>query len=160
MAYKKVASALSIPVDWDRIERTVVYYANGKFHAEVYKNGTCVFPSVSLDGKVASGRELLVRIGDHPIDFTVKQMDDHNFIVRFNESVFSIVFADDYVENRSEIIRQATGAIADEVIVARPDSPEDHLFIGLFGRTRLLEDIQAPELVRAITPDSSSLTPR
>lgn len=160
MTYKMVALALSIPVDLDRIQRTAAYYANGKFHAEVYKHGTCVFPSVSPNGKVGSGQRLLVGLGDHPIDFTVKEMDDRNFVVRFNDSVFSIVFGDEYAENRSDLIQQVTDAIADEVIAARPDSPNDHLFIGLYARTRLFEDIKAPELVRSVRPDSNSRTPR
>jgi hypothetical protein len=152
MTYKTIALALSIPVDVDRIQRTIVYYANGKFHMEIYENGTCVLPKVLPDGKIESGRRLLIEISEHPIDFFVREMDDHNFVVQFSNFIFSVVFSDEYYKNRNEIIQQARAMITDEVLVTKPDSPPDHLYIGLYARTRLLEDIHAPTLARSVKP--------
>jgi hypothetical protein len=151
MTYKRIASALSVPLDLDRIQDALNYYTDGKFFAEIYKNGTCVFPPV-IEKKVGSGVELLERINAHPIDFIVKEMDDHNFIVRFADSVFLIVFADEFLEHRHEITQQAASAVGDEIVMGAPDAPQDHLLIGLYARTRLLEDLQAPTLLRSITP--------
>lgn len=151
MTYKRIAVALSVPIDFNRIHETIAHYTDGKFFAEIYKNGTCIFPPV-VEKKAESGIELLKKINDHPVDFIVKEMDDHNFIVRFTDSVFSIVFANEFNEHRNAITQQATMDAGDEVVMGAPNAPQEHLLIGLYARTRLLEDIQAPTLIRSITP--------
>lgn len=152
MSYKIIASALSVPVDFERIEKTANHYADGKFFVEIYKNGTCVFPPVSKESKAESGVQLLAALCEHPIDFTVREMDDHNFVVRFTDSVFSIIFGNEFAEHRSEITQQAASAGGDEVVVGRSSAPQEHMLIGLYARTRLLEDIQRPTLIRFIVP--------
>lgn len=156
MTYKTIASALSVPADFDRIEKTANHYADGKFFVEIYKNGSCIFPPVLMENKAESGIKLLAALAGHQIDFTVKEMDDHNFVVRFTESVFSIVFADEFTERQSEITRQAASAGGDEVLIGRPGAPQEHMLIGLYARTRLLEDIQKPTLIRSIVPTATS----
>jgi hypothetical protein len=99
---------------------------------------------------------LLAALAGHQIDFTVKEMDDHNFVVRFTESVFSIVFTDEFTERQSEITQQAASAGGDEVLIGRPGAPQEHMLIGLYARTRLLEDIQKPALIRSIVPTATS----
>ena len=160
MSYKIIASALSAPADFDRIEKTANLYADGKFFVEIYKNGTCVFPPVSKENKAESGVKLLIALCEHPIDFTVREMDDHNFVVRFTDSVFSIVFGNEFTERQSEIIQQAASAGGDEVVIGRPGAPQEHLLIGLYARTRLLEDIQRPTLIRSIVPTAISHIPK
>lgn len=159
MTYKTIASALSAPADFDRIEKTANHYADGKFFVEIYKNGTCVFPPVSIE-KAESGIKLLTALAEHQIDFIVKEMDDHNFVVRFTESVFSIVFTDEFTERQSEITQQAASAGEDEVLIGRPGAPQEHMLIGLYARTRLLEDIQKPSLIRSIVPTATSHIPK
>ena len=156
MTYKKIALALSTPVDTDRIQNTANYYANGKFFIEIYRNGTCIFPPASMQNGAGIGVNLLTELGKNPIDFTVREMDDHNFIVRFTESIFSIVFGDEFIERRDEITQQAAGALDDEVLIGRPGAPQEHLLIGIYARTRLLEDIRTPMLVRSVEPSRTS----
>ncbi len=152
MTYKIIPSALSAAVDIDRIEKTASYYSDGKFFLEIYGNGSCVFPPVSMENKAESGGKLLAALIDHPVDFTVKEMDDHNFVIQFSNAVFAIVFADEFIERRDEISQQAENTVGDEVVIGRPSAPKEHMLIGLYARTRLLEDIQAPVLMRAMKP--------
>jgi hypothetical protein len=155
MTYKTIPSALDTPADFERIGKTANYYADGKFFIEVYNNGTCVFPRVQPGKDVESGANLLVEVGGRPIDFVVKEMDDHNFVVRFSDAVFSIVFQDEFAEHRGEIVRQAENAGGDEVLMGKPGAPQDHMLIGLYARTRLLADLQVPAVARAIAPAPS-----
>jgi hypothetical protein len=152
MTYKTIPLALSVAADVDRIEKTAGYYSDGKFFLEIYKNGTCVFPPVSIENKVESGEKLLAALIEHPVDFTVKEMDDHNFVIKFSDSVFAIVFADEFVERRYEINQQAESTSGDEVVMGRPGAPKEHMLIGLYARTRLLEDIHASVLIRKTVP--------
>jgi hypothetical protein len=155
MTYKKIPLALSVAADVDRIEKTAGYYSDGKFFLEIYKNGTCVFPPVSMENKAESGDKLLAALNERPVDFTVKEMDDHNFVVQFSNSVFAIVFADEFVEHRDEISQQAASLSGDEVVMGRPGAPEEHMLIGLYARTRLLEDIHVSVLMRKAVPVTS-----
>lgn len=152
MTYKIIPSALSAAVDIDRIEKTAGYYSDGKFFLEIYGSGTCVFPPVSMENKAESGGKLLAALIDHPVDVTVKEMDDHNFVIQFSNAVFAIVFADEFNERRDEISQQAEKAGDDEVVMGGPGAPKEHMLIGLYARTRLLEDIQAPVLVKTMVP--------
>jgi hypothetical protein len=152
MTYRTIASALRPPLDLDRIGRTANYYADGKFFIEVYENGTCVFPQIFHEAGEKSGERILAELGERPIDFTVKEMDDHNFVIRFSEAVFSIVFQDEFAARRNEIDAQADSAGVDEVLVGRPEAPAEHLMIGLYARTRLLADLRQPAVATVIKP--------
>jgi hypothetical protein len=153
MIYKTIPLALNIATDFARVEKAAHYYSDGKFYVEIYNNGTCVFPHVSIDNKLVSGLEHLTKLCETPIDFTVKEMDDQNYIVRFTESVFSIVFGDQFRDQEVEIVRQAANDVSDEVVIGRHNSPQQHILIGLYARTRLMQDIQNPILVKSIIPD-------
>jgi hypothetical protein len=152
VACKTIELALIAPIDLERIQQTVVYYSNRKFYAEIYQNGTCVFPPISKSGVVQNGKGRLMELGSRHVDFVVKEMDDHNFVIRFNDYVFSIVFADEYLENRDQIRRHASSSNGDEMVVGALGSVSDHFLIGLYARTRLFEDVREPELARSIRP--------
>jgi hypothetical protein len=126
-------------------------YSDGKFDAVLYEHGSWVFPSASSD-KLAEGHRRLTDLGKGQINFEVRKMDDGNYIVAFNEKVFTVVLRDEYLDLRDKIISEAEGAPSEEFIVGKKGSPEDHLYIGLFGRTRLLRDIQSPEVVAQLSP--------
>jgi hypothetical protein len=145
-----IDSALDFPAEIEKIGKTANYYADGKFFIEIYKNGTCVFPKVPLGKEPESGSSLLTEIGNHPIDFVVKEMDDHNFIVRFSDSVFSIIFQDELAENRAELVEQMKRSSESELLVGKSGAPQDHLLIGVYARTRLLADIQNPVLAKTV----------
>lgn len=152
MTYRTIPAALLPPVDVDRIGKTANYYADGKFVIEVYENGTCVFPPSAHETEAKGGARILAGLGKHPIDFIVKEMDDHNFVIRFSESVFAIVFQDEFAARRNEIDMQADSAGVDEVLIGRPDAPAEHLTIGIYARTRLLADLQQPAVATVIKP--------
>lgn len=154
MTHRTIASALLPPLDIDRIGRAANYYADGKFLIEVYENGTCVFPRIVHEAGEKSGERILAELGEHPLDFTVKEMDDHNFVIRFSESVFSIVFQDEFAARRTEIDAQADNTGVDEMLVGRPGAPTEHLMIGLYARTRLLVDLRQPAVATVIKPSA------
>jgi hypothetical protein len=154
MTYQIIPLALDVLLDLDRIQRTLVRYTDGKFYAEIYKHGTCVFPVVLPNEGVQDGRSLLGELARRPLDFTVREMDDRNYVVRYGDAVFSIVFEDEFALQRNEISLQAREVLTDEAIVKKLNAPQDHLLIGLYARTRLIEDIQDLEPIRLISPDA------
>lgn len=153
MTYRRIPLALDAPPDLDRIQATLIRYTDGKFFAEIYRYGTCTFPVVSRDGGVPNGRALLAELAHRPLDFIIREMDDRNYVVKYNDSVFSIVFADEYALHRHEILIQAKATQTDEVIAKTLNAPQDHLLIGLYARTRLLQDIQELVPIKLIKPD-------
>jgi len=156
MTYTLLDSALRTPVDFDRIKKIVDHYSDRQFFVEIYSNGTCVFPHVSMGNSVESGIGLLTALCRQPIDFIVKEMDDNNFVVQFTDSVFSVVFRDEFIERRDEISLQAASSTGGEVVLGKPDAPQEHMLIGLYARTRLLADIQTPAIGRIIEPTTAS----
>jgi hypothetical protein len=152
MNYKIIPFALKLPINIDRLQRTASYYSNGKFFLEIYGNGTCVFPEISSENKPFDGRNLLSALIEKPIDFTVREMDDHNFIVAFSPTIFSIVFNDDFEENKATISTELSATTNDEFLVGKSGVPEEHLLIGLYARTRLLADIKEPKLLVLLSP--------
>jgi hypothetical protein len=152
MDHKTLLTALREPADVDRIAQTANYYGDGKFAVEIYANGTCVFPRVTEDKGVHVRDEQLRHIADGPIDFTVREMDDHNFVVRFSDTVFSIVFQDEWARRREEIAKEIERDQSSEILLGKPNAPKDHLLIGLLARTRLLADIESPTVSRSVAP--------
>lgn len=152
MNYKIIPSALKLPIDIDRLQRTASYYSNGKFFLEIYENGTCVFPPISSENKPFDGKNLLSGLIEKPIDFTVREMDDHNFIVGFSNTIFSIVFNDDFEESKVTISNELAAATNDEFLVGKSGVPEEHLLIGVYARTRLLADIEQQKLLVLLPP--------
>jgi hypothetical protein len=146
-----IQAALDNAVDKDRVMACVRHYSDGKFDAVLYKHGSWVFPSASSD-KLEEGRHRLTELGKGQINFEVREMDDGNYIVAFNEKVFTVVLCDEFFYLREKIIAEAKAPPSEEFIVGRKGSPEDHFYIGLFGRTRLLHDIQSPEVVGQLSP--------
>lgn len=143
--------ALDNAVDKDRVIACVRHYSDGKFDAVLYEHGSWVFPSASSD-KLEEGRHRLTELGKGKINFEVREMDDGNYIVAFNEKVFTVVLRDEFLDLRDKIIAEAKATPSEEFIVGRKGSPEDHFYIGLFGRSRLLRDIQSPKAVGQLAP--------
>lgn len=151
MKYKMIQTALDNVVDKNRVTACVQHYSNGRFDAVLYKHGSWVFPSASSD-KLEDGCRRLTDLGKSQINFEVREMDDGNYVVAFNEKVFTVVLRDEFLGLRDKIIKEAKEAPSEEFIVGRKGSPEDHFYIGLFGRTRLLQDMQAPEVIGQLAP--------
>jgi hypothetical protein len=130
-----IQAALDSVLNKDRVTACVQRYSNGKFDAVLYKHGSWVFPSASSD-KLEDSRRRLTDLGKVQINFEVREMDDGNYIVAFNDKVYTVVLRDEFLVLRDKIIIEAKAALSEEFIVGRKGAPEDHLYIGLFGRTR------------------------
>jgi hypothetical protein len=148
MSHKQIATALTVPVQIDRIVAANKYYSDGKFSFGVLSHGTCFFPK--SDDYAKDANALLDRLVNVHLDCVVREMDDHNFVVRFIDQVFGIVFKDEFEANRTAIEEDARSQSSDEVLVGVPGMPPHHLLVGLFARTRLIKDIECREIVRTI----------
>jgi len=149
--YKIIQAALDNAVDKDRVTTCVRHYSDGKFNAVLYKYGSWVFPSLSKD-KPEDGDRRLADLGSKQINFEVREMDDGNYVVAFNDKVFTVVLRDEYQNLRDQIIAEAKASPVEEFILGKQGAPEDHLYIGLFGRTRLIHDIQNPKVIAELSP--------
>ncbi len=149
MNYTQVSAALTCPVDIERVVDRVRYYSNGKFAFGVLSSGTCFF--IGTEGSITEqAKVLLDLVSGAPLDFVVKEMDDHNYIVRFNDKVFSIVFRDEFDLQRKSIEQEITDQVSTEKLISKTGVPPEHLLIGLYGRTRLIRDLAIREIVRNV----------
>jgi hypothetical protein len=151
MKYNMISAALESAIDKDRLADCVRHYSDEKFDAFLYKFGSWVFPSASGD-KLEESNRRLADVGNNRINFDVREMDDGNYVVRFSEKVFTVVLRDEYETLRERIVSEANASAAEEVILGKSGEPSEHLYIGLFGRTRLLRDIGEPEVVEMLSP--------
>jgi len=143
-------TALDSSVDIDRLAENVAYYSNGRFYVEIFGHGTCVFPSPHGD-REGEAKDCLRALPKNN-SFEVREMDDGNFVVKFTEEVFAVVFKDEFQELSEEVYSEINSSTSPEKIAGRSDSPEVHMFIGLFARTRLIGDREAMLVVREVSP--------
>jgi hypothetical protein len=151
MKYNMNSAAFANAIDRDRLSDCVRRYSDEKFDAFLYKFGSWVFPSTSGD-KLEESNRRLADVGAKQINFEVREMDDGNYIVRFSDKVFTVVLRDEYEKLRDQIVSEASASVSQEVILGKNDAPKDHLYIGLFGRMRLLRDVQEPEVIKMLSP--------
>lgn len=151
MTYATVSSALEA-INVEAIERAVSHYTDGKFYVDIYKCGTCVFPLVDERKTPRDSSVQLKNLLSHPLDFVVKEMDDGNFVVRFDEFIFSVVLAQEFAQREAKVEQQLKSYAEDEVVAGARSQPKAHLLIGVFARTRLLEDIRDVTLSRSVIP--------
>jgi hypothetical protein len=141
---------LSVPADLNRIRETVTYYTGGKVFAAVFPNGSCVFP---LKGsKVVQNSCEQLRNLPRNADFEVREMDDSNFVVKFNEYIFGIVFRDEFNSLREAVSQEIRESQASETVLGKAGVSADHFLIGVVARTRLFHDADNPVPVVLIEP--------
>lgn len=151
MNYQLIPSAIANPLDREAAIAAVKHYSDGKFFAVLFRHGSWAFPSWD-ESKIEGSIDHLKKVGAKRIQFEVREMDDGNYVVAFNEKVFTVVLRNEYLSLRDQIILEAKTPGVDETILAKEGAPEDYVFIGLFGRTRLLQDIEKPEPVAELSP--------
>jgi hypothetical protein len=149
MSYIDIPSVRGIKPDIERIVDRVRYYSNDKFAFGVYAYGTCFFPEIGkrFDDE---GKKVIETVGGDSIGFTVREMDDRNFVVRFSEYLFAVVLKDEFESIREQIESDVASATVDERLVGRAESPRDHLLIGLLARTRLFQDLNDRRLIETV----------
>lgn len=140
--------ALAEPVDIDRLSKTIEYYSNGRFSSVFFENGTCVFPPVDGNKSDAAKKCLESMAGNN--SFEVREMDDRNFIVKFTEEIFSVVFSDEFQRLKYEVIREINDSESSENIIGKDGGSDCHIYIGIFARTRLLEDVRDLRVVKEL----------
>jgi hypothetical protein len=146
------ASALVSKIDINLVDDAVNYYSNGRFSSAIFENGTCVLPPV--DGNRNAGAiSCLSKIKENQ-RFEVREMDDGNFIVKFSEFIFSVVFLDDYLKNKNQIIKDVLSSTSNEVILGKDNLSNDHIYIGIFARTRMLQDMHDRKIVKEVINDT------
>ena len=116
----------------------------------VYAHGTIVYSdSGAPRDDVAYHATLLEAVRDRP-NFTVQEMKDGNFLVRFKGPVTGIVLAAFYEARRHEIRSSVEGGglLDGERVVAGTDAPipSEHYYIGLYCRAKLFADASEPRI--------------
>jgi hypothetical protein len=142
--------ALTDPIDIDRLTKTVEYYSNGRFSSVFFKHGTCVFPPLG-GAKTEEAKNCLKNIHENQ-PFEVREMDDGNFIVKFTDEVFSVVFRDEFYHRKNDIIREVSRSKSTENILGKRNTSEDHIYIGIFARTRLIKDVHSLNVASELVP--------
>ena|SRR5258708_3375257 len=122
----------------------------------VYKYGTVVFSDTASARSDEDYGSTLLNVTKSAPDFTVREMDDGNYLVRFKGPVASIVIAQFYfdrmVEFRNSVI--SGGFLPGESVIAGSDTsmPDNHYFIGLYARAKFFADAESLEIVERFIP--------
>lgn len=139
-----------IPVNVDAIESSFASYTEGKAPFAIYKHGTIVARNpFQPNGKELCDDLLTFTVCIAP-SFTVREMDDNNYLVDFGGTVYAVVGRDEYLANKT-IIQDGIdegGRLPDELLLQLSDSPMDDRYIGLFARVRLYQDTNEPHIIR------------
>jgi hypothetical protein len=146
----------NVSVNIERTIKTFAYYMETKRSFAVFTNGTCVVvPNESLNAHADALKTLDAVYNYHP-DFDPQVMIDGNFLIRYSQPAFSIVFSDEFATHRAYIERNhLDGLVRGEVILnaeRHMNKFDDQGKIGLFGRARMFLDAQDPKIVRVWTP--------
>jgi len=147
-----------IPVDINRIVRTLRYYAGPQACFAVFKNGTCVrVDPTSTTPQEDALAQLDAIFHQHP-DFNPLLMDDGDWMVSHSDIAYSICFADEIDKNWEAIDANHLDALARaEVLLNSEQQPnvfDKRGKIGLFGRARWFMDCQNPIVIRIEKPES------
>jgi hypothetical protein len=146
----------TISVDLERTIQTFVYYTDKKKGFAIFRNGTCVLiPDTDANPENAA-KEILNKVYMYHPDFNPQAMDDGNFLVKYSQPAYSIVFKDEYEKNRGYIDQNhLDGLTRDEVLLnakGEANKFDDSGKIGLFARSRMFLDAQDPVVVKIWKP--------
>lgn len=141
-------TAISMPVDIERVRGAASYYTNGKSSVVIFAQGTCVFPP--LGANAVSHSLSLMKELPAKLSFVVREMDDRNFVVAFSEKVFAIVFKDDFDAMAAQVAHEIAQSTASEAVLGAPGKPTEHFHMGVVARTRLLKDSENPVVTASI----------
>ena len=130
------------------------YYTDQKRDFAVFRNGTCALLEPGLSDAAVQGAAMgiLAEVFHAHPDMNPLRMDDGNIMVRYSQpalnSVVSVALAR---AHWAEIeARHQDGLVAGEVLIS-PEGQnvfDDRGKMGLFGRSLMFMDAQAPEIVR------------
>jgi hypothetical protein len=146
----------SVTVDIRRTVQTFAYYTDRKRSFVVFEHGTCVLLPEEASNADGAAKDILDRVYKYHPDFNPQSMDDGNFMISYSQPAFSVVFKDEF-ENNREYIEQhhKDGLVRAEVLLnakGEPNRFDDRGKIGLFGRARMFLDAQNPQVVQVWRP--------
>lgn len=122
----------------------------------VYKTGTIVFSDSALARSDDDYGATLLDVMSGPQNFTVQQMVQRNFLVRFKGPVTGMVLNAFYEENQESIRRAIDegGLLPGEEVRLNTDAsvPENHYYVGLYARAKLYADVQRMEICERFRP--------
>ena len=148
----------NLPIDIDTILDRAKFYTEQKLQLAVFKHGTIVIFPNRVDDITTQGLLTLDKIYNFHPDFKPITMDDGNYLVEYSQPAFTIVFKDelekhwDYIEKN-----HLDGLCASEVLINGKGESNKFDRIGkicLFGRTKMFQDAQDPEVVRTFEPQN------
>jgi len=146
----------NIPVDIERTVQTFAYYLNYQRPFVVFSNGTGAVVSLDSINMESDAKAILNKVFHFHADFNSIEMDDGNWLVKYSQPAFSIVFKTESNEYFQYIeAHHLEGLVTSEAILN--ESKKVNVFdkrgkIGLFGRARMFMDAQSPIVVRIWKP--------
>ena len=146
-----------VSVDIERTEKTFAYYLNHKSAFVIFANGTCI--PINSPNPEKEGKEILNKVYNFHPDFNPRQMDDGNFTVSYSQPAYSIVFKDEFENNRAYIEENHLDGLTDGEVLINAQKErnkfDDRGKVGLFGRARMFLDAQNPIVAKIWRPTTS-----
>jgi hypothetical protein len=154
MDYPRITWKPDIDVGVGAIASKIAFFTGNQKPFVVYKNGTCIFPSIVDENCDEHCNEFLKAVVFQRPDFEVSKMEDGSYLVSFAGPVYALVLNDEYEKNRDYIVASINqgGLLPGEKILSgnSKDAPVDHYYIGLFARARLYADVAESCIVQSI----------
>ena len=145
-----------LPVDIDLIYEKAKYYTGEKLQFAIFKNGTVVYFSNIVKNIDGSAKATLDKIYKFHPDFNPMPMDDGNYLIKYSQPAFTIVFANEIEHHWDYIDRNhQDGICRDEVLINAQGQHNVFDTVGkicLFGRAYMFMDAQAPKVARIFDP--------
>ena len=146
----------SLTVDIPRTVKTFAYYSDRKRSFAVFEHGTCVLVPAEASNIESEAKAILDKVYKYHPDFNPRTMDDGNVLISYSQPAFSVVFKDEFENNRAYIEKHhLDGVVRAEVLLnaqGEPNRFDDRGKIGLFGRARMFLDAQNPKIVQVWRP--------
>lgn len=138
------------------IAKAAAAYTNDARAFVVYRSGSIVFSDTDearSDGDYLSTLRATATVQP---DFTVLEMNDRNFLVRFVGPVSGLVLREFYDRNKAPIEKAVIdgGRLPTEEVFSGDGRtlPDMHYYVGLYARAKLYCDVDGPQICVRFIP--------
>lgn len=135
----------------EHLLRPLSLYTAGSRAVVIFAHGTAVFSDTAMHVSDEDYKARLRSAVTQAPDFTVRPMEDGNFLIRFRGSVCGLVLADFLAEHREEIVSgiEKGGLLPGELLLqpGTAPTPVDHYYCGLLARAWLYHDAEVSKIV-------------
>ena len=146
----------AIPVDLEKIIITFALYTSKSSPFVVFQHGTCVLLDRGTTNIEQQAKLALDKVYNYHPDFQPCKMVDKNWMIKFSQPVYSIVFQEEVERDWDEIENNYKKGICPSEVLLGPDLHPivftESWKVGLLGRARMFMDAKNPTIFKTWKP--------